>query len=566
MGGPEIFPRRSNRTGIMSLSLSLFLQDRRGAIAPIFAIALVPLIGLTGAAIDYGRANLDRTAMQAALDATALTLSKDVSGLTSSQITQKASDYFNANFNRPDAQGIAVNATYTAASSTLTVSGSGSIPTTFMKVMGISTIAISSSATVTWGTTKLRVAFALDNTGSMAANNKIGALKTATHQLLTTLQGLATNAGDVQVAIVPFAKDVTVDTGNDTATWIDWTRWEAEPPGLATKPGSWSSAGPGSTCPITDSNYGVHCTTGPVNGSSSASTIPSSGAYKGYICPSVDSGSKDAQNLGRYYNGCYDTSTYTCTGAACVCTGHASCTCTGSGASMVCKQPAGTFEHAWRPTGTVAAPAHSTWNGCITDRGDPANDSAPSTQNTDQLVTTPSTGTPATLFPADQYLYCDTEMLGMSYNWSALSALVDAMQPNGSTDQPIGLVWAWQALTTGAPLNSPAVTDTTTKQILILLSDGLNTQDRWYGDGSDTSTQVDSRMYIASGGTCANIKNAGVVIYTIQVNVNSADPTSTVMKNCASTPANFFMLTTSGQIIDTFATIGTQLTQLHLSQ
>jgi hypothetical protein len=56
------------------------------------------------------------------------------------------------------------------------------------------------------------------------------------------------------------------------------------------------------------------------------------------------------------------------------------------------------------------------------------------------------------------------------------------------------------------------------------------------------------------------------VIYTIQVNVNSADLTSTVMKNCASTPANFFMLTTSGQIIDTFATIGTQLTQLHLSQ
>lgn len=56
------------------------------------------------------------------------------------------------------------------------------------------------------------------------------------------------------------------------------------------------------------------------------------------------------------------------------------------------------------------------------------------------------------------------------------------------------------------------------------------------------------------------------MIYTIQVNVSSADPTSTVMKNCASTPDNFFMLTTSGQIIDTFVTIGTQLTQLHLSK
>ena len=548
------------------MSIAHFLQDRRGAIAPIFAIALIPMIGLTGAAMDYSRANSDRTAMQAALDATALTLSKDVTGLTSSQITQKASDYFNANFNRPDAQGVAVMATYAANPSTLTVSASGTIATTFLKVMGISTITISSSATVTWGTSKLRVAFALDNTGSMAANNKIGALKTATHQLLSTLQGLATNAGDVQVAIVPFAKDVTVDNSNSTATWIDWTRWEAEPPGLATKPGSWTSAGPGSTCPISDSVNGVHCTTGPVNGSATSSTIPSSGAYKGYICPSVDSGGKDQQNLGRYYNGCYVPSTYTCTGSACTCTGHLSCTCTGSGASKLCKQPAGYYERTWRPTGTVAAPAHSTWNGCITDRGDPANDNTPSAQNTDQLVTTPSAAAPTTLFPADQYLYCDTQMLGMSYNWTALNALVDKMQPNGSTNQPIGLVWAWQALTTGDPLNSPAITDNSTKQFIILLSDGLNTQDRWYGDGSTTSTQVDARMYTAAGGTCANIKAAGIVIYMIQVNVNSADPTSTVMKNCASSPSNFFMLTTSGQIIDTFATIGTQLTQLHLSQ
>lgn len=532
-----------------------------------FAILLVPLLGLTGAAVDYSRANSVRAAMQASLDASALALSKDVSSLSGSQITQKASDYFTANFNRPEASNITINATYTAASSTLTVNGSGSITTTFLKVMGISTIAINSSSTVTWGTTKMRVAFALDNTGSMASNNKIGALKTATHQLLATLQGLATNSGDVQVAIVPFGKDVATDATNYNATWIDWTRWEAEPPGLATKPGNWSSVGPGSNCPISDSSHGVHCTSTPANNDSNTSTIPSSGAYRGYICPSVDTGSKDSQNLGRYYNGCYDSSTYSCTGSTCTCTGHSSCTCSGSGTSKNCKQPTGYFEHAWRPTGTAAAPAHSTWNGCITDRGDPANDSTPSTQNTDQLVTTPSAGTPATLFPADQYSYCNTQMMGMSYNWTGLSNLVDQMQPNGSTNQPIGLVWAWQALTTGDPLNSPAITDTTTKQIIILLSDGLNTQDRWYGDGSNVSTSVDNRMYATSGaGTCKNIKDAGVVIYTIQVNVNSADPASAVMKNCASVPANFFMLTTSGQIVDTFALIGTQLTQLHLSK
>jgi len=37
--------------------LSRFLQDRRGNVAPIFAIAVIPIIGLVGAAVDYSRAN-----------------------------------------------------------------------------------------------------------------------------------------------------------------------------------------------------------------------------------------------------------------------------------------------------------------------------------------------------------------------------------------------------------------------------------------------------------------------------------------------------------------------------
>jgi Flp pilus assembly protein TadG len=556
---------------IPAMVLHRFLKDRRGAIAPIFAVALVPLVAITGAAIDYSRANSVRSAMQASLDATALTLSKDVGTLNSSQINQKASDYFLANFNRPEASSISVSATYTASNSTLTVNGSGSIATTFMKVLGISSIAVTSSSTVTWGMTKLRVALALDNTGSMASSNKLTALKTATHQLLSTLQAAATNPGDVQVAIVPFAKDVTVDPSNYSATWLDWTRWEAEPASLDTtkggsKPANWTSSGPGSSCPINDNSHGVHCTTSPANNDASTTTIPSSGSYKGYICPSVDTGSKDSQNLGRYYNGCYDSVTYSCTGSSCTCTGHANCSCSGSGSSKNCKQPNGYYEHNWRPTGTAAAPAHSTWNGCISDRGTPGDDNNPSAQNYDQQVTTPSPATPATQFPADQYQYCNVAMMAMNYNWTALNNLVDTMQANGSTNQPLGLVWAWQALTTGLPLSSPPITDTTTQRIIILLSDGLNTQDRWYGNGSSTSTQVDSRMLASDGtGTCANIKAAGITIYTVQVNTDG-DPTSTLLRNCATDPSKFFMLTSSTAIVTTFNQIGTALAQLRISR
>ena len=36
---------------------SRFVADRRGGVAPMFAFALVPIIGLGGAAIDYSRGN-----------------------------------------------------------------------------------------------------------------------------------------------------------------------------------------------------------------------------------------------------------------------------------------------------------------------------------------------------------------------------------------------------------------------------------------------------------------------------------------------------------------------------
>ena len=66
-------------------------------------------------------------------------------------------------------------------------------------------------------------------------------------------------------------------------------------------------------------------------------------------------------------------------------------------------------------------------------------------------------------------------------------------------------------------------------------------------------------------GTCANIKAAGITIYTIQVNTGG-DPTSTLLENCATNSAKFFLLTSANQIVTTFNQIGTNLTQLRIAQ
>jgi Flp pilus assembly protein TadG len=205
---------------------SRFLGDRRGGVAPMFALGLVPIIGFVGAAVDYSRGNAARTAMQASLDATGLMLSRDAATMTPAEVTAKAVSYFTAQFNRPETANVQVTATLSspqAGSFTLHVEATGNVPTTFTKLLGQDKIELSSSTDVKWGIRKLEVALALDNTGSMAKNGKLTQLKTAAHNLLTTLQAAAKQLGDVKVAIIPFDTGVNVGTGYKDQFWIDYT-------------------------------------------------------------------------------------------------------------------------------------------------------------------------------------------------------------------------------------------------------------------------------------------------------------------------------------------------------
>src|SRR5688500_494833 len=49
-----------------------FARDARGAVAITFALALLPLLGIVGAAVDYSRLSRARTTKQSVVDAAAL--------------------------------------------------------------------------------------------------------------------------------------------------------------------------------------------------------------------------------------------------------------------------------------------------------------------------------------------------------------------------------------------------------------------------------------------------------------------------------------------------------------
>ena len=41
-----------------------FLDDRNASVAPLLALAIVPILGLIGASVDYGRASSARATLQ----------------------------------------------------------------------------------------------------------------------------------------------------------------------------------------------------------------------------------------------------------------------------------------------------------------------------------------------------------------------------------------------------------------------------------------------------------------------------------------------------------------------
>jgi ACT domain-containing protein len=124
------------------------------------------------------------------------------------------------------------------------------------------------------------------------------------------------------------------------------------------------------------------------------------------------------------------------------------------------------------------------------------------------------------------------------------------------------LAWGWQSLsTTNGPIAAPAkASNYVYKDYIVLLSDGLNTQNRW----STSQSSIDDRQEIL----CQNIKadtTNPVTIFTIQVNISNRDAKSQVLQDCA-TNGNFQMITSSSQTSDAFKNILTQISKLRVAK
>jgi Mg-chelatase subunit ChlD len=264
---------------------------------------------------------------------------------------------------------------------------------------------------VRWGYKGIELALALDNTGSMAAKNKMVELKSAVKLLFATLKKNSKVPGDIKIAVIPFSTVVNVGTEHADAAWINYD-------GAITK---------------------------------------------------------------------------------------------------------------------------SSWQGCVADRDQPndVKDTAP--------------GSSATNFPVAD---CSglAKALPLTTDWAALEAKVDSMNPSGMTNVTIGMAWGWHALTAGEPFTQGNAARPDVDKVMILLTDGLNTANRF----TTNSTQIDSR----TAQVCDNVKKANIKLYTVRVIEGNLD----LLQGCASASNMFYDVQVASQLKDVFASIAASLSGARLSK
>jgi Flp pilus assembly protein TadG len=190
------------------------------------------------------------------------------------------------------------------------------------------------------------------------------------------------------------------------------------------------------------------------------------------------------------------------------------------------------------------------WTGCVLDRD----------QSNDVNDTAPNTGVTSTLFPTTLYSSCSglVQALPLTDIWNTgyqtIHDKINSMQPNKNTNVTIGLAWGWHSLTSNLPFPEGTDPKPDIDKVIILLTDGDNTQDRWYTD----QASIDLRTQTA----CSNAKAANIKVYTIRV----IDGNSALLKSCATKPEMYFEVSQANQLTPVFSAIAQQLANLRIAK
>ncbi|MBI1340178.1 hypothetical protein GC169_08225 [bacterium] len=603
--------------------LRRFVADQSGAFAMQFALTVIPLVVCTGLAVDGGRAFLTRYELGQALDAAALAVGSTTE--RDDALPQIASDYVGRNFRASNVKDLVVNPPIDD-NGVLTLSASVTMNTYFMPLVGVTEVPISVISQVRRGGANVEVALVLDTTGSMGGS-RIAALKTAANTLINQVVADDQSVYYSKVAIVPYANSVPAgdlaatvrgevepDVAITDATWRSGV-FKTITNVTKANQAVFTSNGHGYVNDQIVFLNGLNAPYDSLNGVAYKVKSANTNTFK--LRKVVGNQWAKTNNLGNYGGG---GETESCLTLSCevqvTAPGHGltndeyiwiqdvegmtnlnvvatspwrvnSVTAdtfvlqgsygpnypayTGDGVVKCLRTGCQFFRYTTKSGGTRTQEISS----CVTERiGDEAyTDAGPDIALAGRLY--PGTGTSS--------CFTENELVPLTANKANLIAHINALDTDGYTSGHIGIAWGWYMLSPNwawiwdnAENAAADYTEQDVIKVAVIMTDGeFNTAHcqgvvgNAFGSGSNSQRincdATNGSPFTQAETLCEAMRDQGVTIYSVGVELGGGSAAANVLRNCASDPSYFYE-TDEDDLEAAFSLIARSITRLRLTR
>ena len=507
-------PTSGNSSGRIRLFVRHFRKNQNGAIAPLFALMLPPILLAMMLAIDAANLMRVRGNVQHSLDATALAVGKRYS-VTASQDEMRAygTKIFNANLRAIDASNVKFQLEFPKdKTSKQEVRATADFPYTSFFGKAVKAL---TNGSVDWDKytysmyasvrlkNTIEVALVMDNSGSMAFKGydsraqRITLLQDASKKLVDTLAEQANKIAylekPIQFSVVPFASAVNIGPENRYQKWMDLTGASPVHYENFTMPTQGSPINIGSNKDITFDGRDYK-KSGRGWGSQNGDIFTRFSLY--------DDIKNTANRTYSEWRGCVEVrpGIYGLNAAPATLANPASMY-----VPMFAPDEHDAKNDGWwssRPAGLIHWwPDNSSLTNDVSRQKDLKKYYTPYSRNTEGSSKGPNyncTTTPIT--PLTEV----TDENGLA----TVKGAIDKMRPLGGTNVPEGMVWGWRTLTDTAPFPHGRASDVYgNDKVIIVLTDGANTYYRYNGNtlrGTDATNNISD--YSSFGYTAVKTK------------------------------------------------------------
>lgn len=146
---------------------------------------------------------------------------------------------------------------------------------------------------------------------------------------------------------------------------------------------------------------------------------------------------------------------------------------------------------------------------------------------------------------------------------------ISKLTADGNTLSNVGMVWGYRLLSPELPFKEgEAWGNPEWRKVAILMTDGDNNNGEIYNAYGPYNTLkvTDSMLDSKLAQTCTNMKEKGIIVYTVTFTSAINLATKQFFKNCASSPDKWYDAPTQAKLTDAFEQIARELSNIHLTE